>query len=298
MGILDEGSREGTGVPSTPYIPALDSRPTDGPVDSAGGPLVNEATRYRSRRREPRRGRIHEPPADASTRFRELRLAGEEGSADRLLLASVRIRIPKDLWTGQFSRAHPNHALEILNRADVSKDVSVSDYWIAGQPPGVWAREIAGYPDVLKVDSLAEVGEGCLYRVTYRNPPVINLYRKLGMPIQFPMRLQGGFIRWEVVARRSEFEEVMRHIRTTDPDFQVVSIRRRPLRSHLPMLTDSQHQLLTDAMAAGYFAVPRGITLTDLARRLDRSKSAISEAIAVIERKLLESALRPTSLSP
>jgi predicted DNA binding protein len=64
------------------------------------------------------------------------------------------------------------------------------------------------------------------------------------------------------------------------------------------MLTEIQQQLLSQAMAAGYFAVPRGITLTDLARRLDRSKSAVSEAIAIIEKKLLESALRPTSLTP
>lgn len=233
-----------------------------------------------------------------SARFRELRSAEEEASSDRLLLAILRIRIPKGLGIGAFSMAHPNVSVEALNRSDVSKDVSVSDYWISGQPPGVWARELSGFPDVLKVDSLAEVGEGSLYRITYRNPGIIYLYRELGMPIQFPLRIQGGFIRWEVVARHSEFQEVLKYARAVDPDFQVVSIRRRPLRSHLPMLTDSQHQLLTQAMAAGYFAVPRGITLTDLARRLDRSKSAVSEAIAIIERKLLESALRPTSLTP
>jgi HTH DNA binding domain len=253
-------------------------------------------------RNDSRRGEEHAPPSrdgrtrTASDRFRRLRRAHEEESPDRVLLATLRIRIPKVLWTGAFSRAHPNVSLEVLNRSDVSRDVSVSDYWIDGQPPGVWAREIAGYPDVLKVDSLAEVGEGCLYRITYRNPPVIYLYRELGLPIQFPLRIQAGSIHWEVVARRSEFDQVLRHVAKIDPEYQVVSIRRRPLRNHLPVLTESQHQLLTQAMAAGYFAVPRGITLTDLARRLDRSKSAVSEAIAIIERKLLESALRPTSL--
>jgi len=120
----------------------------------------------------------------------------------------------------------------------------------------------------------------------------------LGLPMQFPVRIQAGFLNWEVVARRSEFEEVLKHARKVNPDFQVVSIRDRPLRSHLPMLTDAQQQLLSQAMAAGYFAVPRGITLTDLARRLGRSKSGLSEAVAIIERKLLESALRPTSLTP
>ena len=145
--------------------------------------------------------------------------------------------------------AHPHIVLEILNRSDVSKDESVSDHWINGAPPGGWTREISSYPDVLKVDSLAEVGDGCLYRINYRNPPIIYLYRKLGIPIQFPLRVQSGSIRWEVAARRSEFQSVLQYAERADPSFQVVSIRRRPLRTHLPVLTDSQHQLLTQAMA-------------------------------------------------
>jgi len=233
----------------------------------------------------------------SAVRFQKLQSSREETEGVRLLIATFRLRIPKQLWTGAFTASHPGVAMEVLNRSDVSKDISVSDYWISGSPPGVWSRDIAAYSDVLKVDSLAEVGDGCLYRVTYRNPPVIYLYRELGMPIQFPLRIQNGRLDWEVVARRSEYETILEHMRRTDPEFQIISIRRRPLRSHLPMLTDAQHQLLTQAMAAGYFAVPRGITLTDLARRLDRSKSAVSEAIAIIEKKLLESALRPTSLS-
>jgi predicted DNA binding protein len=231
------------------------------------------------------------------TRFQVLQDAEKDAEPDRVLLATLRVQIPAKLWTGAFTRRHPHLALEVLNRADVSKDVSVSDHWIGGQPPGVWARELARFPDVLKVDSLAEVADGCLYRITYRNPPIIYLYRELGIPIQFPLRVQDGVIRWEVVARRSEFRAVLDHAGKVDPRFQIVSIRRRPLRSHLPELTVSQHQLLTQAMAAGYFAVPRGITLTDLARRLDRSKSAVSEAIAIIERKLLESAMRSSALS-
>jgi len=216
-----------------------------------------------------------------------------------LLVATLRVRIrTKGPWTGQFTRAHPSVVVDVLNRSDLSEDISVSDHWISGGTPGVWAREISGYSDVRKVDSLAEVADGSIYRITYANPPVIYLYRELGLPIQFPLRIQGGVIRWEVVARRFEFESVVKYVRSIDPQFQVTSIRRGPLRSHLPMLTEGQHELLTQAMAAGYFAVPRGITLTGLATKLDRSKSAVSEAMALIERKLLESALRPTSIVP
>jgi predicted DNA binding protein len=228
-----------------------------------------------------------------------LREKDAELSQDGLLLATLRVRIrTKGPWTGSFTRSHPSLTVEVLNRSDLDQDSSVSDHWISGGPPGVWAREISGYSDVRKVDSLAEVADGSVYRITYQNPPVVYLFRDLGLPIQFPLRIQGGVIRWEVVARRSEFESVVQYARTIDPQFQVVSIRRGPLRSHLPMLSHSQHQLLTRAMEAGYFAVPRAITLTNLARQIGRSKSATSEAIAIIERKLLESALRPESIAP
>lgn len=213
---------------------------------------------------------------------------------DRLFLATLRIHIPKEVWTGPFSSQHPNVRLEVLNRTEVRTGQSVSDYWISGLPPGVWAREIAQYPDVAQADSLAEVGDGCLYRITYRDPPIIALYQRLRLPLQFPLRIQGGFIAWEVVARYGDFQEIMTHARRVDPNFSIVSVRRRPLRSHLPQLTEAQQDLLTQAMAAGYFAVPRGITLTALARKLERSKSSTSESLALIEKKLFETVLRPT----
>jgi predicted DNA binding protein len=228
-------------------------------------------------------------------RLRDLRSSAEDETPDRLFLATLRVRIPRDIWTGPFSSAHPNVRLEVLNRTEYAPRKSVSDYWISGSPPGVWAREIAGFDDVVKVDSLAEVGDGCLYRITYDDPPIVSVYRRLRLPLQFPLRLQAGYIAWEVVARYAEFQEIMAHARAADPEVSIVSIRRRPLRSHLPMLTPGQHELLTQAMAAGYFAVPRGITLTALARKLERSKSGISESIALIEKKLFETVLRPTN---
>jgi predicted DNA binding protein len=108
--------------------------------------------------------------------------------------------------------------------------------------------------------------------------------------------MQSGYIRWEIVARQDEFQVLLDYARRIDPDVKVLSIRHRPLRSHLPMLSGTQQALLARAMAEGYFAVPRGITLTELARRVNRSKSSVSESIATIEKKLLESVLGPPVL--
>ena len=214
-------------------------------------------------------------------------------SRERLFLASLRIRIPPGLWTGVFSREHPEVQLEALNRGDLGSGISVSDYWISGGDPGGWAPELSRHSDVLRVESLAQVGDGCLYRIAYRNPPIIDLYRELRLPVPFPLRIQDGVIEWEVAARYADFERILRFARRRDREARVVSIRRGPLRSHIPTLSVRQQQLLAQAMDAGYFAVPRGISLTALARRLKRSKSSVSESIATIEEKLLETTLRP-----
>jgi predicted DNA binding protein len=212
------------------------------------------------------------------------------------VIATLNIQMSTDTWTLKFSRAHTEVRLEVLTRSDIDRDVAVSDYWISGGIPGAWTREIQSYADVVKVDALAEVGDGSIYRVTDRNPPVVYLYRRLGLPLQFPMRIQDGYIRWEVVSRKGDFQEVLQYAQKVDPHVRVLSIRNAPLRSHLPLLTRAQQALLTRAMSEGYFAVPRGITLTELAKRVNRSKSSVSEAIATIEKKLLESALGPPAL--
>lgn len=222
---------------------------------------------------------------------------GEVPDPERLVIATLNVRMSTGTWTMKFTRAHTAVRLDVLNRSDLTADVGVSDYWISTGSPGAWTREIQSYPDVSKVDALAEVGGGSIYRVTDRNPPVMHLYRRLGLPLQFPMRMQAGFIRWEVVSRQREFREILAYARKVDPEVKVVSIRNQPLRSHLPTLTPTQQALLTRAMSEGYFAVPRGITLTELAKRVNRSKSSISESIATIEKKLLESAIGPPALS-
>lgn len=269
--------------------------------DPGLGIATNVALRMTLKRRTTRHGDRGTKPAERAAareeRLQRLRTTQEEQGQPRILIATLRAHIPRGIWTGPFSSRHPELRLEVLNRTDVTADTSVSDYWIGGGEPGEWAEEIGSFGDVLQADPLAAVGEGCLYRIKYRNPPVVDVYRRLRLPLQFPLRIQAGFLTWEVVSKYAEFQQILAHARRADAGVQVTSLRRGPLRSHLPMLTDTQQQLLTEAMTAGYFAVPREITLTELSRKLNRSKSAISEGIAIIEKRLVESALHAGSLT-
>jgi len=203
----------------------------------------------------------------------------------------------RDHWLGQFSNAHPAVRLTAQNWAGIDARTSVLDYWIAGLPAGLWSREIQAFPDVKRVEALAEVGDGCLYRVVQRTNPVVRLYRRLGLPLKFPLNILAGTIDWEVVAKKADLDKILAFFGRRRLGVTIVSVRRGIPRTHLPLLTASQRRLLQEAISAGYFAVPRRITLTGLAERLGRNKSAVSESLAVVERKLLESSLGPAPLA-
>ena len=230
------------------------------------------------------------------TRLLSLRRRSGLGEPGSIVVATLTYRLPDRIWVGGFSRAHPSSLIEFLAYSPLSRDLSVADCWITGRPAGVWASEISRYPDVRRVESIAEVGRGCLYRVTFRNPPVVYLYRRLRLPIPLPVWMQDGMGRWEIVARAREFRRLVEHFRrTVDPDLRIVCMHRGPLRSHLPQLSAAQRRMLSVAMAAGYYAVPRKVTLGELAGRLRRSRSALSEALASVEEKLLESSVSSAS---
>lgn len=236
-----------------------------------------------------------------AARAQRLRSASDEdlsGLPGPLFVATLRVSVNRAQWAVEFSRRHPTLRIDVLNRTDLSPRTSVSDLWIQGPAPGVWTAELSSSPEVLRAESLAEVAHGCIYRVAYRNPPVVGLFRRLGVPVQFPWRLQAGVLTMEIVAPRTAFDAILRFARAGGRRIQAVSVRHRPLRSHLPFLSEAQEQLLLEALAAGYFAVPRGITLTELARQIGRSKSSVSEALALIERKLLETSREPVGALP
>jgi predicted DNA binding protein len=56
----------------------------------------------------------------------------------------------------------------------------------------------------------------------------------------------------------------------------------------LGSLTDKQRQTLELALRSGYYERPREIDLTELAARLDISKSAVSQRLRAAEHKLIK----------
>lgn len=99
------------------------------------------------------------------------------------------------------------------------------------------------------------------------------------------------------VADHSSFQQLMDAINGADLPVRTKAITRADLSNQttaeieLDVLTDKQRETLALALREGYYERPRETDLSNLADRLDISKSAVSQRLRTAEIKLIKAAL-------
>lgn len=160
---------------------------------------------------------------------------------------------------------------------------------IFSQDPEDYTDELSRLPGVVSVSRPASIGPRTLYHGTIDlTPEYMRVVSELGALLRYPRLVENGRHTLEVVARTSQIRDLIERLGRIAHDVEVLRFGRGPMRSCPARLSPRQVALLHRALAAGYFDVPRRITLTSLATKLGRSKSGLSRALAVIERDLVE----------
>ena len=214
-----------------------------------------------------------------------------ESRDDRVVVVSVEDQVPEDVWVGVFTRDRPELLVEFRSLLAVRRRRSLTDIDIQG-PAVDWTKEIAGFPDVVEVHLLGLSPMAGRYRVLFREAPLVATLIKLEIIVQYPATVQRGVIRFEAIDRASRIRQLVAKLRASGRDARLVSVREESLLSRRPILTPVQRALFRRALASGYFAVPRRISLTRLAAEISKSKSTVSRTLAIVEQKLLEAAYK------
>lgn len=105
----------------------------------------------------------------------------------------------------------------------------------------------------------------------------------------FPILMRNGWLSVERSASHERLAWYVDELRDAGLQYEILSV----MRSHDPveLLTDRQRQLLTEAVACGYYETPRRCTLTELAEMLDVNKSAAIGILRRAEGRIIEDAL-------
>lgn len=218
------------------------------------------------------------------------------GASEKFVMMRIRYELSRDAWASQFTRKHPEVRVDVHNVTPMNGKYLLGEFTIQGTDGHAegfdWAKELAELPDVLQVQRLEGVQGTQTYRILSHLPVTVALGTEYGLLMRYPRTVKNGFVTCETIAHVHQIRGFIAATRAAGRAASVVSLRRDALRSSDPALTPTQRTMFYEAVAAGYFEVPRRITLTELARKLSKSKSAVSEGLAVVERKLAEEAVR------
>ncbi len=204
-------------------------------------------------------------------------------------MVNIEVDVSEEAWPGRFTRLHPDLLIEIHNIFAVAGHNALGDFEIKGTTTE-WASEIEAYPDVVEVSPLDVPPEKGRYRIRFHETVLISLILELEVLLRYPTSIRNGIVSIETVDRVSRIRRLLAVLHKSKYEPRIVSLRKEFLRFRRPDLTPVQRVLLGQALAYGYFHVPRRITLTQLAMKLHRSKSTVSEKLAIVEKKLAEAA--------
>ena len=202
------------------------------------------------------------------------------------------VELPKGAIGAVFSRAHPELRIELENRVEVEPGIVLWDVRGFGPRAADWSEEIRKFPDIVNVEVHEEGPETAMYRITQRTPLILKVLQHHRILAQYPIALKDGWMRFETLAKASQVRALLRELTQRVGPNRVEAVRRGPVLARTLGLTAPQDALFRAALAAGYFSVPRGISVSDLAEKLGRSKSNTSEMLSKIQRRLAESAVQ------
>lgn len=206
------------------------------------------------------------------------------------LIAEFRVR-SSGLVLAESLDAVPEMELELIQEAGTDPERPYLFLWAAGDDFEAFEAAMAEDETVTDVSRYNEVGEEVLYRMRVTDATEIVSYPiwvELGAE-QLEAHYHDG---WWHVQMRFPDREALSAIEAWCDDVDVAFDLQRVYtddgdRDTVSDLTDAQREVLAVAYEQGYFEVPRGASVDDIAAELDISGQAVSERLRRGHQKLV-----------
>ncbi len=185
----------------------------------------------------------------------------------------IEVRLPEGHWAGDVTRSHPSAVLRIdehmplqkgrgTAKASCSEDIAQT----VGLHPGI--EEVRAFDKHQFAVDIIAGGGGFL-------KPLL----KVGVIPQTPFEVRDGWVDWTIACAQGKVRHLIAGFDEEKIPYRLLSTRGVSSR----MLTPRQRQVFDAATQEGFYEVPRRISLTALAVKLDVAKSTLSAQLQRIE---------------
>lgn len=203
---------------------------------------------------------------------------GDPRDADggRMIRARFRLVLRDDVWVADVSKSFPDATFRLLTgvpRGDRALEMGE----VRADDVGPIGETIRDHPDVHAYESLYVGDDRLIAQYEAVEKRLYEFLWEASLPPEFPVIVEGGEMEFDLAATREGFEAFGDALDSSDRQYELISVVSTADDDSL--VTDRQRECLAAALRRGYFDVPRGCTLADLADSLDVDKSTASETI-------------------
>lgn len=199
--------------------------------------------------------------------------------------ARLELTVPDDVWIGELTRQYPEATFRIL-AALPNEEAGVGLAEIHSERLPALLEEMRSYDDVTQVDVLNDPEESALVQFETTLPLLLMPARDSGVPLEMPFELSDGTAVWVVTAPSDRLSELGGQLRQFDISFTIDYIQYEVDQDRL--LTESQREIVGQAIHLGYYDTPRTCSLTRVASEVGRAKSTVSEMLHRAEGKIVK----------
>ena len=193
------------------------------------------------------------------------------------------IDIPQDKWLATFNIKYPELNFHILSNFLIGENTGITSFQIRGSTV---KHFLSDFRDNLAKKSSQILFEGediVILNVKEDDPWILNTLVKTELLISYPVLVKEGKIRMEAITNRSKVDRFLIQLNKKDIE---AKIERIGYFYKTTLLTQRQNEIINLAYQKGFFNIPRSISLTEFAKDLNISKSALSETLRRIFKKL------------
>ena len=195
----------------------------------------------------------------------------------------LHIHVPEEKWLAKFNKKYPELIFQIMSKFLLDTRTGMTLFHVKGINVRQFLNEFRELSEELEFQILFEGEDFTILNIKTVDPWILSALVKTELLISYPVTIKNSEIRVNILSERHKIDEFLKELESKKIGYSIKSIG---YYSDSPLLTEKQNEILTLALKYGYFNIPRGLSLSDLAEKVGVSPSALSEMLRRINKKL------------
>jgi predicted DNA binding protein len=210
--------------------------------------------------------------------------SNSQGSTTKVI-----IEIPSKLWISDISKQYPESTFEIISAMPISFNQPVGNNMVKIINPNALEilEKIKNHPSIESVSIIEQTPTSIVINTQTKDKEMLEALIKSKVIIHFPIFIKDGKGEFVLSGLRISIDKFFEILDSKSIKCEIRSLGKYIQDRTIMELTPRQLEIYYKAQQEGYYDVPRRITLTELAEKLNIAKSTLSSILQRIHNKLI-----------